>query len=214
MILIGTTHLSRTVDQGQFQCPTCEVVEGYRLRERRPWLTLYFIPILPLASAEPTVVCDTCNTHWDPAVLDGHHPGPSANLANPGDSVASEEETRLEILRACVLLVVATEAIDDDEINVLIQVGADEVDIPITREELGQLCSQAMSAQVAPHDYLASICHRWTKPYRRLALRCLFLVASAGNGIEEIQLQTLSRAKDLFQLTDPEYRSIIDEATN
>ena len=70
MILIGTMNISTTRDRGNFYCPSCAVDQTYRLRARRPFLTLYFIPTVPVAAAELFVQCDECRATWDVSVLE------------------------------------------------------------------------------------------------------------------------------------------------
>src|SRR5690606_6765879 len=75
MILIGTMNITRTRDEGEFHCPTCGSLKPYQLKSRRPFLTLYFIPTVPIGGTEYFVRCLECKSHWDPAILGGSGSG-------------------------------------------------------------------------------------------------------------------------------------------
>lgn len=164
-------------------------------------MTVYFIPVVPLSAGESLVVCETCGTNWDPAVLEKE----ASDSSDP-------DQFHAEIIRACVLLVVETESISEPEIEELIRIGVEDLELAIDRSILGELCSQAVSAKMTTKDFLVSVSHRWPQAVRRKAIRCMFLVSSAGVGIEEVQLTTLHSACNLFDFTESEFREIIDEA--
>lgn len=70
MIIIGTRGItSSTGETGAFACPTCGKQSSYRERQIRQWLTLYFIPVIPLGLAGKFVECETCRQAYDPAIL-------------------------------------------------------------------------------------------------------------------------------------------------
>jgi hypothetical protein len=70
MIIIGTRGItSSTGEAGRFQCPTCGPNASYRERQVREWLTLYFIPVLPLGVAGKYVECEGCSQAFDPAIV-------------------------------------------------------------------------------------------------------------------------------------------------
>ena len=64
MILIGTMNIKRTRERGEFYCPTCTAQQSYRRRSSRPFLTLYFIPVVPIGGLEWFVQCDHCRGRY------------------------------------------------------------------------------------------------------------------------------------------------------
>ncbi len=70
MLLIGSTNLTRTQSTGDFYCPNCAAIRDYRLRARRPFLTIYFIPVVPIGPTEQYVQCMRCGTHSPILALD------------------------------------------------------------------------------------------------------------------------------------------------
>lgn len=70
MIIIGTRGItSSTGDSGRFHCPNCGDNVPYRERQVREWLTLYFIPVLPLGISGKYVECERCTQAYDPAIV-------------------------------------------------------------------------------------------------------------------------------------------------
>lgn len=203
MILIGTMNLSRTRDRGNFHCPTCGATEPYRLRARRTFLTIYFIPTVPVSAAEPFVQCDTCRSTFDINVLE---------MDGAAHREIRETRFRDEALRASILTVLMDGGISEDEIRCLLQVSDRVLGHPVDREELGALCSIMMSQKIKPADYALTSSRRWNAQQRRTALRAMFLAASAEGALGDSQVQLMAKLKDLFDLTDAEYEETIEQA--
>lgn len=202
MILIGTMNLTTTRERGNFYCPTCAVNEPYRLRARRPWLTLYFIPTVPVGAAELFVQCDQCRSTWDPSVLD---------MDQQSHEQAQEAQFRDEALRASVLVVIADDQISEPEIDALQTIGTHLLERPIDREELGQLCSIAQQNQIQADNYVLTVSRRWTQKQRLTALQSMFLAATAEE-MGDDQMKLLARMREVLELTDEEYQRAIEEA--
>jgi len=203
MILIGTMNLTRTQDRGNFYCPTCAITQTYRLRARRPWLTLYFIPTVPVGGPEIFVQCDQCRSTWDPSVLE---------MDQQSYEKAAEEQFRDEALRASLLTVIADDKITENEIDALQKIGPQVLQRTVDREELGRLCSIAQQNKIDAMNYVLTVSHRWNQEQKRLALQAMFLAASAEGDIAEEQMNVLSELREIFEMTDGEYQSAIEEA--
>ena len=203
MILIGTMNLTRTRERGDFHCPTCGTTHSYRLRARRPFLTLYFIPTVPLGGAELFVQCDQCRSTWDPTVLE---------MDRKGHEVAMEERFREEAIRAAVLIVLADEKITEAEIQMLQRVSSDLLNRPIDREELGELCSVAQQNGIEAPNYVLTVSRRWNQQQRIRALQTMFLAATPDGAIGPNQMETLKRMREVLDLSDREYEQAIEDA--
>lgn len=203
MILIGTMNLTRTRERGNFYCPTCGVTQSYRLRARRPFLTLYFIPTVPVGGPELFVQCDGCKSTWDPTVL---------QMDEEVHQYVMEEQFRDEAVRAAVLVVIADDQISDEEIGALQRVATRLLDREVDREELGRLCSIAQQNNIEATNYVLTVSHRWSKEQRAQALQAMFLAATADEGLGKPQLKILSEMRDILELTDLEYEQAIEGA--
>lgn len=204
MILISTMDLTRTRETGNFYCPTCGVSESYRLRARRTFLTLYFIPTVPIAAAELFVQCDQCKSNWDPSVL---------HMDQAAHQRVQAEQFRDEAIRSAVLMALEEDDITEPQVQTLTHISDLLFDRPIDREELGRLCSIARQSGIQPANYVLTVSRRWTMNQRLLALQGMFLAASAEQEpLTDKTIQTLAKMRDLLQLTDHEFRVAIDDA--
>jgi uncharacterized tellurite resistance protein B-like protein len=201
MILIGTMNLTTTRERGNFFCPTCSVTQSYRLRARRPWLTLYFIPTVPVGAAEMFVQCDQCRSTWDPTVLE---------MDQRSHEMAKEALFRDEALRSCLLIVIADGEISEAEIQSLQVIGSQLLERPVDREELGQLCSIAQQNKIQADNYVLTVSRRWSQQQRAMALQAMFLAATAEE-MGEKQTKLLARMREILEFTDAEYHRAIEE---
>tara|TARA_R110002049_G_scaffold305056_1_gene501013 strand:+ start:62644 stop:63276 length:633 start_codon:yes stop_codon:yes gene_type:complete len=203
MILIGTLNIKRTRETGDFYCPTCAGLHSYRMRSSRPFLTLYFIPVIPIGGAEMFVQCDHCRSTWDPSVL---------QMDQKQHEQAADEQFRLEAIRSAVLVVLADGHITEAEISALEVVVSRLLERPVSRDEIGEICSIATQNQIEAGNYVLTISRGWNQTQRKTALQAMFLAASAGGELNDEQLKTLAKMRDILEFTDSEYETAIGEA--
>ncbi len=203
MILIGTMNLTRTRDRGNFFCPTCNIVNSYRLRARRPFLTLYFIPTVPVGPAELFIECDQCHSKWDTSVLE---------MDRSAHENALQEQFLDEAMRSSVLMVLVDDRISDEEIESLLRIGNELLERDIDRDELGRLCSIASQNKIRAENYVLTVSRRWSQPQRILALQAMFLAATAEGELSDAKVKTLAKLKEILDLTDAEYENSIEQA--
>jgi hypothetical protein len=203
MILIGTMNITRTRGQGDFHCPTCGSLREYSLKSRRPFLTLYFIPTVPIGTTELFVRCVGCKSNWDPAIL---------NMNARDHQVAQDARFRVEAFRAAVLVVLHGGEINDREIDALLGIGTRILPEPVSRDDLGQLCSSATQNRVSAANYVRSVCRIWSTEQKQLALQAMFVAATADSGLDAKTLALLASLRDAMNLTDDEYQSAIEAA--
>jgi hypothetical protein len=203
MILIGTMNITRTRGHGDFHCPTCGSLREYSLKSRRPFLTLYFIPTVPIGASELFVRCDGCKSNWDPAIL---------NMDARDHQIAKDTQFRVEAFRASVLVVLHGGEVNGREIEALLGIGQRILPEPVDRDELGQLCSSAIQNRVSAANYVRSVCRAWSTEQKQLALQAMFVAATADSGLDAKTLALLASLRDAMNLTDDEYQSAIEAA--
>ena len=203
MILIGTMNLTRTRDRGNFYCPSCGLTQGYRLRARRPWLTLYFVPTVPIGSVEFFVQCDQCRSTWDPSVL---------QMDQRAHEELKEEQFRDEAIRAAVLVVLADGHISEPEIDALQRIASQLLQREVDREELGWLCSTAEQSGIQATNYVMTVSRRWNADQRVKALQAMFLAASAEGEFGGKSLSSLTAMREILEMSEMEYQAAIEEA--
>jgi hypothetical protein len=69
LLVFGLTAVFRTVSEGTFHCPRCGGDRAYRRRAGRRWLSVFFVPTVPLWRLSETVECRTCKGRFPVAAL-------------------------------------------------------------------------------------------------------------------------------------------------
>ena len=69
MLIIGTMNWTSTRERGGFFCPECSIDRNFRRRASRPFLTLYFIPVIPIGGLSEFIECESCRLQFDDDVL-------------------------------------------------------------------------------------------------------------------------------------------------
>jgi tellurite resistance protein len=69
LIIVGLRVLSRTIGRGTLHCYRCGGDREYRHRAGRRWVTLLFIPVIPLKRVGEHVKCAECGTCYRMGVL-------------------------------------------------------------------------------------------------------------------------------------------------
>ena len=205
MILIGTMNLTRTRSTGDFYCPNCGSLREYRLRARRPFLTLYLIPVIPIGPAEEFVQCSSCKSNSPLTALE---------YDERSFREAQGLQFRHDAFQSAVMVVMAGGAIADAEREVLIQLGDRLLPEGIDREQLDALCSSIRFNGVSPKNYIATVSRPWSIEQRRVALQAIFIATSGDGAIKDEQLQLLSWMREQFGLSEAAYQTAIEEAVD
>lgn len=69
LIIWGLRVFFRTIGHGEFHCQRCGGDRQYRHRSGRRYLTIFFIPVIPLNRVGEHVQCATCGTRYRMDVL-------------------------------------------------------------------------------------------------------------------------------------------------
>jgi hypothetical protein len=66
MIIYGHRQREREVAEGEFSCPRCQARRPYKHKRLVRYLTLFFIPTIPLGSLGEKVECQVCFNAFPP----------------------------------------------------------------------------------------------------------------------------------------------------
>src|ERR1700747_2052290 len=69
LIILGLRVFYRTMARGVFYCRRCGGDREYRHRAGRRWVTVFFLPVLPLNPVGEHFRCTTCRPRYVTAVL-------------------------------------------------------------------------------------------------------------------------------------------------
>ena len=201
-------NITRTRDEGDFHCPTCGSLRHYQLKSRRPFLTLYFIPAVPIGGTEFFVRCTDCKSHWDPAIL---RTGGIA-VDEPAMQALQEQQFGHDAFRATVLVAMAGGDVFKDQVETLLRISGRLLPEPISQEELGELVSSARRTGISAANYVRSVCPGWTLEQRQFALQAMFVAATSEGELDASKLELLASLKQILQLSDQDYEAAIEAA--
>lgn len=75
MLIFGTDSIPKRSGTGVFYCPLCLHTREYTRQLVRSFLTLYYIPIFPLSVDGEYIECESCQSTYEPKVLEDPRPG-------------------------------------------------------------------------------------------------------------------------------------------
>lgn len=209
MILIGTMDWAGTSGRGHFLCPNCETKQPYRLRDTRPFLTLYFIPIIPLGGITQTVQCGQCREHFETVVLSDQATRTSAS-PDTGESKSVPDVTfEQDLLNVMALVMIEDGQITENEISIARRLYSNITDSNLTREELGRTCSMMKVHRMNPQNYLVTAVSRRSHQERLLIVQAMFGVSGADGEISAGRMKSLLKAHQLMGLDEREFKTAV-----
>ncbi|WP_157429555.1 TerB family tellurite resistance protein [Actinomadura oligospora] len=69
LLVFGFSVFFRTTGEGVFHCPRCGGDRAYRRRAARRWITLFFLPAVPLRRLGEVVECRVCRARFPVSAL-------------------------------------------------------------------------------------------------------------------------------------------------
>ena len=205
MILIGTMDWASTKLRGMFRCPECGTNQRFRLRASRPFLTLYFIPVIPLGGMQEFVQCEQCKNSFETVVLTGIAEDVPEAVQQPVQAATFEED----LVRVMALIMVEDGHVTDGEISAALTVYEKMTELVLSREELGQVCSQVRLHRWSPTSYLATAKDRRHHDEKLLLVQAMFAVASADGQVTSGRMESLIKSQQILGLEEREFQSAI-----
>ncbi len=199
MIVIGTMGIPFTRDKGTFYCPRCRADVPYRGRHVRRFLTLYFIPLIPLDKMEEYVECGQCKNRF------------------PRETLSHNREQAARLFQGYVRHTLALLAVADAEITAAeIATFQDLVrrltDTTPSHEEATRELLAAKSSRQVPSWYLRTIGSWLSKDEKKTLVQYAFLLVSSSGQISETRNTTLAQFPAALGLTEDEFKQFISEA--
>ncbi len=210
MLLIGTMDWSSTRLKGNFACPNCETTEQFRLKASRPFLTLYFIPVVPIGGLTEYVQCTRCRNAFETMVLSNRMlPSDLPATASPTQAVPFEQD----LLTVIALMMVEDGQVTENEIQVARRLYSNITEQNLSRDELGRACSQVRLQRWTVQRYLTSCRERRTHDEKLLLIQAMFGVTGADGEVSPGRLQALATGREVLQIEESEFQRAI-ESTN
>lgn len=199
MIHIGTMNWPKTVETGDFYCPICDTIGPFRRRVSRPFLTVYFIPIIPIGGLQEYVQCLSCKEQMPPMIL-----GPIDNTPRTFQS---------DLLTAIALTITADGYVSDAEIDralLLYQKFAFSI---ISRADLAAACSgSSPHLQQGLGNFLYRSRTNWDFETKSTLVQAIFLLASTEGEISRTKLRLLGKLDRLLDLSQDDVAKMVVDA--
>lgn len=231
MILIGTMNWTSTRLRGFFRCPDCGSTQNFRLRASRPFLTLYFIPVLPIGGLQEYVQCTTCKNSYETDVLaltmlPSNYatissefaaktiPSGPASVDNHQDRTPqSPRQIPLseDLLKVIALIMVEDGHVTEKEISLARRLYENMLAEKLSREELGRMCAYVQQQRLSTLSFLATAQNRRNYEEKMLMAQAIFGVAGADGEISPKRLQSLVKAQAILGLDEVEFQRAISQ---
>jgi uncharacterized tellurite resistance protein B-like protein len=204
MLIIGSTELTFTSDAGSFHCPHCDLAREYRLRYRREFLTIYFIPLIPLRKLGEFAECSTCRQTFEPDVV----------KMSPEEIRVSKRRSTLEMIRRVLVVIVAADTqVTDEELEAVRQF-SEQVDLPeVTREQILHEAEAVHNADLDPVQYIRHVAGQLSEEDKDLLVLHAFLAATAAGQLSDARQEVLKELPDAVGVPEWRFRAIIAEAS-
>lgn len=211
MLFIGTMNWASTRLKGMFLCPNCNATEQFRLRASRPFLTLYFIPVIPIGGLQEFVQCQKCKNAFEPLILSNRMM--PANMVGESKSSTQKEAPTFErdLLFVIALMMVEDGHVTEEEIRVARRLYENITETNISREELGNACSMVRLQRLTTLSFLATASKRRGHEEKLLLIQAMFGIAGADGEITAGRMESLVQSKNLLELDTAEFERAINQ---
>lgn len=197
-IIIGTMGVPWTVDSGHFHCPSCGEQREYKLRHVRRFLTLYFIPLIPLDLIGRFVKCKVCSSEFEEAIL-------------TFDPEAAHQEFLTELKRVMILMALADGEVDGAETAVIHRIYEDMSGVPLSAEQIAEEAHLAATAKTDLATYVKGIAPTLSAEAKVIVIKVAFEVASAGGTLTPGRQHQLMNLPDALGISKEDFKAIVDQ---
>jgi uncharacterized tellurite resistance protein B-like protein len=205
MIIIGSTQLTFTKESGTFHCPNCKSSRPYRLRYKREFLTIYFIPLIPLQKLEEFLECEECRNTFEPRM---------ASMTAEEIQAAQRQAATEMIRRALVVIVAADDYVSEEELEA-VGTFARENGLPdVTAQQILREATAVRGSDMNELQYLAHVAGQLSEQEKDQLVQQAFLAATAGGELSEARQLLLKKMPNALGVEESRFRQLIAEAAN
>lgn len=205
MLIIGSTQLTFTKGTGSFHCPNCDQSSEYRLRHKREFLTLYFVPLIPLQLVGRFVECSACRLTFEPDVAD----------MTAEEVRASQRRDAIEMVRRVLVVIVAADNhIAEDELTTVREF-TQQFELPaVTGEQILREAAAVRQSDMELLPYIHHVAGQLSDEDKELLVHHAFLAATADGDLSDVRQSLLSRLPDAIGVPEWRFREIITRAAD
>ncbi len=209
-MIIGTLDWASTRLRGQFACPTCGTNERFRLRASRPFLTIYFIPVVPIGGLQEFVQCSACKDSFETNVLASRmlpDAGGASGAGAEGDAGPTFES---DLLKVISLMMIEDGHVTENEIRIARRLYENMAEQNLSREDLGRSCGQVKLLRLNVLSFLATASKRMDHQQKLLVVQAMFAIAGADGQVSPGRLRSLVQSQQVLGLEEREFQSAVE----
>ncbi|MED5286451.1 MAG: zinc-ribbon domain-containing protein [Planctomycetota bacterium] len=138
--MIGLSTTKPVIDTGSFECPKCHQQRSYQRKAIKNWISIYFIPIIPIGASGEVLQCTKCKIEF---------PAKSAPQSQASDSPTSED-----FAEALLVLVALDRGTPNRKVVAKLQQVLSELrEQPVSSETVAALILQGQSTRYSALEY-------------------------------------------------------------
>lgn len=201
LIIFGTRGVTYTTKNGEFHCPNCDVTRPYAQKRVRRFLTLYFLPMIPLDVLGEYVECEHCKDTYKPSVLE-YDPTQGKQRF--------EAEFHSAVKRVMVLMMMADGKMDEEEVETIRQVFGKLSGREVSKDEVDAEVAASKNEGGGLRQYLTRVSPNLNDAGKETVVRAAFYVAAADGKITEEETALLAELATALEMSPAHFKGTID----
>jgi uncharacterized tellurite resistance protein B-like protein len=201
MLIIGTMDWTSNIGAPSAYCPNCGLKQIFRQKSSRPFLTLYFIPCIPLGRTLEYLQCTVCKGTFGLELLQI-----SPHINDHLQSIVPFEE---DLLRAMATIMLEDGGIEEVEIEAAQFAFQRLTGQELSRDELGEVCDIVARMKQTTVNFLRQSEDRWDDEHRVKLAQAMFWTASATGTISKERTTALMALGRILNISEDRYKEII-----
>ena len=211
MFIAGTFDWASTLEQGEFLCPKCGTNKTYQRKVARTFVTLYFIPIIPISGLHEFVICRGCRERFDTLVLTASRMSPASREPQALGAAGSFDE---ELLRVMALIIVDDDFVTEPEIAMAQRIYQSMLMRELPRPALERACREVLNLRINAMRYIGDAGNGMTYDQKIMTVQAMFAVAGAEGQISAKRIKTLMQAQQQLGLDDSAFQNAVKDASS
>jgi tellurite resistance protein len=203
MFFVGTTQLTLTRGTGEFYCPQCEEMRTFKLKAIRQFLTIYFIPLIPLQVTKEFALCSACEQQFE---LD------SLSTDRASYEVQRQRQAIEVVRKAIILVVAADDTVTDEELEVVGGFGRQYLQEDIAAEQILEEATYFHQFEVDAEAWLRRVATKLNDDEKQLLVQYAFLAAAADGDLSDTRTGLLSKLPQVLDMPESLFRQVIERA--
>jgi uncharacterized tellurite resistance protein B-like protein len=201
MLIIGTMDWTSNIGATSAYCPNCGVNQILREKSSRPFLTIYFIPCIPLGRTLEYLQCTVCKGTFGMELLQL-----STHVNDHLQSIVPFEE---DLIRAMATIMLEDGGIEEVEIEAAQFAYRRLTGMALSREDLGEVCDHVARMKQTTVNFVKQSEERWDDEQRIKLAQAMFWTASASGKISKERTAALTALGRILNISEDRYKEVI-----